>query len=95
MTDELEKQVIQNASDIRILTKTTDDILTGVNNIDKLLRGKDSENPGLVLKIDRLENSSNRLDKKIKNVIGASVTTMIAMAATVLSWALGLFSKGS
>lgn len=65
------------------------------DGIDKLLRGKDAENPGIVVQIDRLENSSNRLDKKIKNVIGASVTAMIAMAATVLSWALGLFGKGN
>ncbi len=113
MADDTEKQVNQNTFDIGILKKTSDDTLTGVNNlrvdlkeyckqqsksfdgIDKLLRGKDSENPGLVVKVDRLENSSNRLDKKIKNVVGASVTAMIAMAATVLSWALGLFGKGN
>ena len=64
------------------------------DGIDKLLRGKDAENPGIVVQIDRLENSSNRLDKKIKNVIGASVTAMVAMGATVLSWVLGFIGKG-
>lgn len=61
------------------------------DNIDKLLRGKDSENPGLVMRVDRLENFS----KRIKGILGSLITAMIAMAATVLSWVLGLFGKGS
>jgi len=87
MPDDLEKQVNQNTSDIRILTKTSDDTLTGVNNlcvqmdkdreqqaksfngIDKLLRGKDSENPGLIMKVDRLEN----FGKRIKGIIGSLI----------------------
>ena len=109
MADDLEKQVNKNTFDIGILQKTSGDTLTGVNklcdqmdkdreqqaksfnNIDKLLRGKDSENPGLIMKVDRLENFS----KRIKGVIGSLITAMITMAATVLSWALGLFGKGN
>lgn len=109
MTDELEKRVTENRIDIEILKNTSQDTLRGVikicdtmdkdreqqaksfNGIDKLLRGKDSENPGLIMKVDRLENFS----KRIKGVIGSLITAMIAMGATVLSWALGLFGKGS
>ena len=61
------------------------------DGIDKLLRGKDSDNPGLMTKVDRLENYS----KRIKAAIGLLGTAMIAMIATVLSWILGLFGKGN
>ncbi len=107
MADDTEKQLTRNTIDIEVLKQTSGDTLRGVNklcdhmdkdreqnaksfdNIDKLLRGKDSENPGLIVKVDRLEN----FGKRIKGIIGSLITAMIAMAATVLSWALGLFGK--
>ena len=109
MADELEKQVNQNTLEIGILKKTSDDTLTGVNklcdqmdkdreqqaksfdNIDKLLRGKDTENPGLIMKVDRLENWS----KRIKGILASLGIAIVGMAGTILSWALGLFGKGS
>ncbi|MCH7685513.1 MAG: hypothetical protein IH899_02325 [Planctomycetes bacterium] len=99
MTEDVEKQVIQNTISIEVLKKTTDDTLSGVNKIhdtidgiDKLLRGKDAENPGLVARVAMLENFS----KRVKAAIASMITAIIAMAAAVLSWILGVFgTKGN
>lgn len=82
--DTMDKDRIENK-------ETFDKIGKSFSDIDKLLRGKDADNPGLVVKVDRLEHYS----KRIKGVIGTLITAMIAMGATVLSWALGLFGKGN
>ncbi len=59
------------------------------DGIDKLLRGKDSDNPGIVVRIDRLENFS----KRVKGAIGSLITATITIAGTVLAWILGLFGE--
>ena len=62
------------------------------DGIDKLLRGKDSDNPGLVVRVDRLENFS----KRVKGAIGSLITATITIAGTVLAWILGVFGpKGN
>lgn len=98
MADDLEKQVTRNTIDIGILKNTSKDTLRGVNKIyekldgvDKMLRGKDSENPGLMTKVDRLENWS----KRIKGILAFMGAAIVTMAGTVMSWALGLIGKGN
>ena len=61
------------------------------DGIDRLLRGKDTENPGLIVRVDRLESYS----KRIKTAIGSLITATITLGGTLLAWILGLFgSKG-
>lgn len=108
MADDLGEKVTRNTIDIEVLKNTSMDTCKGIDkicqtmdedrkqnrksfdNIDQLLRGKDSENPGLCTRMDRLENFS----KRVKAAIGSLITATIAIAATVLSWILGVFGKG-
>jgi len=108
MADDLHDKVTKNIIDIEVLKNTSMDVCKGIDKIvdqmdkdrdqnkksfdgiDRLLRGKDAENPGIIVRMDRLENFS----KRVKGAIGSLITATIALAATVLSWILGVFGRG-
>lgn len=63
--------------------------------IDDALRGKDSENPGLFVRMDRQEKFAERTKKQARTIIGMLGTTIGGIVVAFFSWLISWFQKGT
>ena len=73
------------------IEKDTDQTRKSLKGIDDAFRGKDSENPGLFVRMDRQEQWA----KRSKAIIGTIGTALLGMILAFFTWLLGFFGKGN